>query len=153
MESNRPLAQRLARSPDGVLAGICEGIGQQVGIDPNWLRVAWVAAALFFGTGLLLYLVLWWVVPRSDTMPEELAGSFNPGGPPLRRTSVDRKIFGVCGGLARRWNLDPSAVRLAALALLTASVGLIVLLYLIATLFIPRAGTTAAGPAPHPVEF
>jgi len=152
MSDDRPGANRLSRSPDGLLAGICEGIGRQVGIDPNWLRAAWVVAALFFGTGLLLYLVLWWVLPRSDSLPEEPAGEINIGGPPLRRTSVDRKIFGVCGGLARRWDLDPSAVRLAALALLTASAGLMLLLYLIATLFIPKAGRES-GEVPHPVEF
>lgn len=40
----------------------------------------------------------------------------------MRRTSKDKYIAGVCGGLARQWGLPPLAVRVA--AVLIASVAL-----------------------------
>jgi len=65
---------------------------------------------------------------------------------------VDRKIFGVCGGIARRWAVDPTAVRLAALALFMASIGLVTVAYLIASIAISR-GNAPERQVPHPVEF
>ena len=58
--------QRLTRSPHGYLGGVCEGLGQRFSIEPNLLRVAWLFSTLIIGTGALLYLALWWLLPRSD---------------------------------------------------------------------------------------
>ena len=38
-------------------------------------------------------------------------------GEPLSRSRIDRKIAGVCGGLARTYGWDPTLVRIAVLAL------------------------------------
>jgi phage shock protein PspC (stress-responsive transcriptional regulator) len=55
----------------------------------------------------------------------------------LYRSESDRIIGGVCGGLAEYFDIDPSIVRLIAIALfLGAGTGL--LAYLIAWLVIPR---------------
>lgn len=55
----------------------------------------------------------------------------------LYRSESDRIIGGVCGGLAEYFDIDPSLVRLLAVALfLGAGTGL--LAYLIAWLVIPR---------------
>jgi len=143
--------RRLVRSPEGPLGGVCEGLGQRLDVNPNWLLLGWIVAALFFGTGLLLYLVLWWVLPRSDELRAEPATAINVGAPPLRRTAIDRRLLGVCGGIAYRLDLDPSAVRLAALALFTVSAGLMAVAYLLAALFIPRSSASAS--VPHPVEL
>ena len=43
----------------------------------------------------------------------------------LTRSVSDRKIAGVCGGLAKYFNVDPTVIRILALvALLCASVGI-----------------------------
>jgi phage shock protein C len=48
-----------------MLAGVCGGAAQLFGIDAAILRVVLVAATLFgFGTGALLYLICWIVVPE-----------------------------------------------------------------------------------------
>lgn len=51
---------------NGVLAGVCGGIGQQVGIRPLWLRLAFIVAAVFYGTGVGLYLLLWALLPPNN---------------------------------------------------------------------------------------
>ena len=54
----------IARDPEnGVLGGVCAGIGTCYQFNPVWLRLAFIAALLFFGTGILAYLALWIVLP------------------------------------------------------------------------------------------
>jgi phage shock protein PspC (stress-responsive transcriptional regulator) len=70
------------------------------------------------------------------------------GGPDrprrLFRSRDDRWIAGVCGGLARYFNIDPVIVRVAAVALIFAG-GAGVLLYLAAMLLVPAEGDPPAG--------
>jgi len=57
----------------------------------------------------------------------------------LRRSSTDRKIAGVCGGLAEYFEVDPTIVRLVvvAVALVTAVIPMLVG-YLLSWIIIPR---------------
>ena len=57
----------------------------------------------------------------------------------LVRSSVDWRIAGVCGGLARWWGIDSLTVRIIVLLLFVASPALTVFIYLILTLILPRA--------------
>jgi phage shock protein PspC (stress-responsive transcriptional regulator) len=47
----------------GIVAGVCSGLGRRFGIDPIILRVAFGAATLAGGTGLLVYALAWALVP------------------------------------------------------------------------------------------
>jgi phage shock protein C len=131
----------LTRSPNGLFGGVCEGLARRYDMPVGLIRLAWLASVLFFGTGVLLYLVLWWIVPRSDELPVEPViwerDELGRPSAPLARTEVDRMFLGVCGGLARRWQIDPSLVRLGALSLAVVSLGTSVLAYLIAALVMP----------------
>jgi phage shock protein C len=56
--------KRLYRSLDNkIIAGVCGGLGRYFGLDANRIRIAWLIAALLFGTGLVIYVVLWIVLP------------------------------------------------------------------------------------------
>lgn len=58
--------RRLYRSAnDRILGGVCGGIGEYAGIDPTVVRVLWILLTLLWGFGLLLYLILWFIVPRN----------------------------------------------------------------------------------------
>ncbi|HMC37045.1 MAG TPA: PspC domain-containing protein [Actinomycetota bacterium] len=48
------------------IAGVCGGIAEYFDIDPIFVRVAFIAAA-FMGWGLILYIVLWIVLPRGTS--------------------------------------------------------------------------------------
>lgn len=55
----------------------------------------------------------------------------------LTKSSTDKKIFGVCGGLAQFLGIDPTVVRLIwALLIFCAGTGL--LAYIIAALVLPH---------------
>jgi len=60
--------RRLYRSEhDRVIAGVCGGLRDYLGIDANLLRVIFVLLAVFAGgSGLLIYVVLWALVPRES---------------------------------------------------------------------------------------
>lgn len=63
-EGERPPARRLFRSSrNKKIAGICGGLGDYFNMDPTVFRILWILLLIFFGTGILLYLILWIVIP------------------------------------------------------------------------------------------
>lgn len=65
--------KRLYRDPDNsILGGVCGGLGIYFGIDPIWFRVLFIFAVLVYGSGVLLYLILWIVIPKAETTAQKL---------------------------------------------------------------------------------
>lgn len=65
--------RRVFRDPDNkILGGVCSGIANYFNIDPLWLRLTLVVSVFAFGTGFLLYIVLWIVIPQAKTAGEKL---------------------------------------------------------------------------------
>ena len=59
-----PAPRRLTRPRDGrFIGGVCAGLGSYFEINPAIYRIAFVALALAGGTGLLVYLAAWSVMP------------------------------------------------------------------------------------------
>ena len=49
------------------IAGICGGIGEYFNIDPTIVRILWIAGIfLSLGTGVLAYLLCWFLIPNPD---------------------------------------------------------------------------------------
>jgi phage shock protein C len=60
------MSQQLRRSEtDRVIAGVAGGIAQRVGFNATLVRLAWVLSVFFGGFGVLLYLILWLVLPKA----------------------------------------------------------------------------------------
>lgn len=58
--------KRLYRSgKDKILGGVCGGIAEYLSIDPVIVRILWIIATLIWGTGILLYIILWIIIPRN----------------------------------------------------------------------------------------
>lgn len=58
---------RLYRSrTDAVIGGVCGGLGQYLGIDPVLVRLFFVLLALGSGVGVLIYIIMWIVIPYPD---------------------------------------------------------------------------------------
>jgi phage shock protein PspC (stress-responsive transcriptional regulator) len=58
--------KQLIRPRDGrMVAGVCAGIGDYLGIDANVIRVVFAALTVFsIGAGAFVYLVAWAIVPE-----------------------------------------------------------------------------------------
>ncbi len=65
--------KRLYRSrTNRVIGGVCAGLGEYFSIDPMLFRLAFGILALVNGLGLLIYLIIWVIVP--DETNRELGG-------------------------------------------------------------------------------
>ncbi len=86
---------RLTRSAtDRMIAGVSGGLGQYFGTDPLWFRLGFVVLALAGGSGILIYIVAWIVIP--EERPGDPARAGNPIGP---EGSVIAGVFLVGMGL------------------------------------------------------
>ncbi|HNS38713.1 MAG TPA: PspC domain-containing protein [Promineifilum sp.] len=56
--------KRLTRVEEGrMIAGVCTGLGRYFGVDPTIIRILFLLLFLFAGGGVLLYLILWAIMP------------------------------------------------------------------------------------------
>ncbi|WDF32691.1 PspC domain-containing protein [Arthrobacter agilis] len=62
----------LLRRSDGVIAGVCAGLAEHLGIERSWVRVGMSLLTLASGAGLLLYAWLWIFVPTAADRDAEL---------------------------------------------------------------------------------
>lgn len=106
-----PAPKRFTRNAnDKVLGGVCSGIAAYFGIDPVIVRIITFLLFCVAGSGILIYIVLWIVLPSQNLIP----------GQPLQNVSKkrlyrdrDKKVIGgVASGLAAYWNIDPVIPRI-----------------------------------------
>lgn len=55
--------KRLARSEDRWLGGVAGGVADYFGVDPMVIRALFIASCLLPGPQVLLYVILWFVMP------------------------------------------------------------------------------------------
>jgi phage shock protein C len=64
-ETAKPVRTLRRSTDDRMIAGVCGGAADYLGVDATVVRLLLVAATLFgFGLGAVLYLVCWLVVPE-----------------------------------------------------------------------------------------
>ena len=57
----------LYRPRDGrIIAGVCAGLAQRFGMTPTVVRILFLLSCLLPGPQVLIYLVLWLLVPSED---------------------------------------------------------------------------------------
>ena len=59
--------KKLRRSNDKMIAGVCAGLAEYFNIDPVLVRIIVVVLSLAGGPGIVLYIILWIVMPESPT--------------------------------------------------------------------------------------
>lgn len=58
---------RLYRSQrDNIIGGVCGGLGDYLNTDPLVFRILFVVAFLVGGSGLLIYIIFWIVIPEEE---------------------------------------------------------------------------------------
>lgn len=66
--------KRLFRNPDDrIIGGVCGGIAAYFNTEAIWIRIAVVILFFAFGFGILLYPLLWIIMPLAQTRTEKLA--------------------------------------------------------------------------------
>lgn len=74
------MPRRLTRkTQNAILGGVAAGIADYFDLDPVLVRIGFILLALLHGVGVIVYLVCWVIVPRSEAV---IAA---PAGPPPSR--------------------------------------------------------------------
>src|SRR5262245_41522190 len=107
-------------------------------------RVAWSGLSIWPGAvvlGVVAYLAAWLLMPRAEAVD----GASAAPQPRLVRSRTDRRIAGVCGGLAEYFDVDPTIVRVTwvILSIVAGAIVFGVVAYLIAWFIIPPAPAAA----------
>ena len=64
--------KRLYRSEENkIIGGVCGGLGEYFDIDPSIVRIIFVAIVLAGGSGLLIYLILWIILPTKSNLQKD----------------------------------------------------------------------------------
>lgn len=94
--------KRLYRDPDhSILGGVCGGLGAYFHTDPVWFRLAFVIAFFpAFGTSLLVYIILWIVIPEAKTTAEKLEMK----GERVNISNIEKSIKEEIGNLKDKFN-------------------------------------------------
>ncbi len=142
-QGNRPQDnRRLRRSiSEKRIAGVCGGLAEYFNVDISLVRLAWVVltivpGAIFFGV--LAYLAAWVLMPESPES-KEVSAARPASAKRLTLSATDRKIGGVCGGLAGFFGVDSTVVRLlwVVLSIFPGAIICGVIAYLVAWLIMP----------------
>jgi len=137
----------LRKSRDRRIAGVAAGFAEYLDLDVTLVRAIWLFGCIAFPPTLLAYFVLAAFLPPAPgygyQSPYHQAAESPIFEAPRRRyrrlvKSPDRWLFGVCGGIAEYFDVDPVLVRALWLAAVLAG-GVGVGLYILLAILMPRA--------------
>ena len=87
--AHRAHYRRIYRDPDNrILGGVCSGMGAYFNMDPLVFRVLFLLITLLGGAGILIYLILWIVVPEARTTAQKL----EMRGEPVNVSNIGKKV-------------------------------------------------------------
>ncbi len=125
--------KKLFLGKDKMIAGVCDGFAKYLNIDPVLVRTIFVCVALL--TAIIpvsvAYIIMALVLPQAPDGYVEVHNNYKK----ITR-GKDKKIMGVCSGLASYFNLDATIVRLI-FVILTFWLGGGILVYLVCSLMLP----------------
>lgn len=94
-------SRHLSRSKkEKVIGGVCGGLSNYFNIDPTIIRIALALITLAWGAGIIVYLLLWAILPQAEEEPNTLRRR-------LYRNPKQKVVGGVCSGIAAYANIDP----------------------------------------------
>lgn len=120
---------------DKKLGGVCGGLGQYLRVDPTLIRLLCIIICIITGVlpVLVVYIIAWMVIPPGPPAYIEFECK------KLYRSVKDRKISGICGGIAEALAIDPTIVRLVVLfVMILTGFFPIFIAYLVGTFIIPE---------------
>lgn len=117
--------------------GVCSGVADYFGIDPTLIRiiVVCVALATVIIPLLIAYVIISFVLPSP---PADYTTA--PAGKRLVK-GKDKKLAGVCSGIADYFGIDPTIVRLI-FALFILFIGYGVMTYIVCLIMMPSEPET-----------
>lgn len=124
--------KKLYLSPNKKFLGVCAGLAEYFNVDPLLIRILVVCIALATAVipTLIIYVILGLVFPAApqDYVSVEPSKKLTKG--------KDKKLAGVCSGIAAYFGVDPTIVRLI-FALATLFIGYGISTYIVCCIMMP----------------
>lgn len=76
------MSAKMYRSQERIIAGVCGGLAEHLGITVRLLRVIMLGTSFFFGAGLVFYVWLWLLVPMAGDQAEAESPLLDQDGNP-----------------------------------------------------------------------
>ncbi len=118
---------------DKKFLGVCGGVAEYFGVDPTLIRIAVACVALYTAVipALIIYVVMSFVFPQQPegyvaAQPKKM----------LMRSSQNKKLSGVCAGIAKYFGVDATIVRLL-FAICMLSIGFGLTIYIVCLVLMP----------------
>ena len=90
------IAKKLMRDMDDkVLGGVCSGLGHYFNIESKWIRIIFVLFFLFGGSGVILYFVLWAIMPKAQNRADKLSMRGEKANLQNFKKSFDEEMKGI----------------------------------------------------------
>ncbi len=115
-----------------ILGGVCSGMAIYFNVDPIWIRLLFALTAFAYGITILVYIVMWIVVPGSTDLDEPDTGK------KMFRDPEHKVIGGVSGGIAAYFGIDLVVVRLL-FVIFTIFFGIGFIIYIVLWIALPEA--------------
>jgi phage shock protein PspC (stress-responsive transcriptional regulator) len=126
-------ARRLLRDEKRkILGGVCSGMANYFNVDPVWIRLLFALTAFAYGITILVYIIMWIVVPGSADLDEPEIGK------KMFRDPEHKVVGGVSGGIAAYFGIDLVLVRLLFI-IFTIFFGIGFLIYIVLWIALPEA--------------
>lgn len=92
------MERKLHRSQtDRLLAGVCGGLSEYLGIDSNLIRLFFILAGLATGIGFAVYLIMWVIVPYEGAVGSADAAQTGAQEIALRAQTVGEEMRDIAG--------------------------------------------------------
>ncbi|MCE1254989.1 MAG: PspC domain-containing protein [Anaerolineae bacterium] len=84
------MEKRINRSrSDRMLGGVCAGLANYLGIDTVWVRLFFILLTLGDGIGILIYLILWVILPDEANVDQSIGFKAGEFGKRLEEVGYD----------------------------------------------------------------
>lgn len=118
----KPRNRWMRSSEEGIVAGVLSGLARGLELDVTLVRLVWLVSVLFFGSGLLFYVLLAFLLPRDDKVAE-----------------YERpKVLGVCHRIGTQYGHEIALVRILFMASFILSFGITFLAYFLLFFLLPE---------------
>jgi phage shock protein PspC (stress-responsive transcriptional regulator) len=87
--NNQYTTKKLYRDKENsIIGGVLSGISHYLNIDPIWLRIFMAILMVFFGSGFVIYIILWIIIHEAKTTTQKLEMT----GMPINITNIEKKV-------------------------------------------------------------
>lgn len=87
-QSSKGYKQLFRDTENKYIAGVSSGLGHYLNIDALWVRLLFILFTIFSGFGIIVYILLWILVPEASTTAQKLAMK----GEPVNISNIEKKI-------------------------------------------------------------